>query len=257
MGHVSTHHHDMDGPLDGVLGVTLLGELLDEIETLGVADTTAIVMTSDHGWGLGEHNHFLKYTNWETDARVPLVVHVPWKPSTKGKRTSAIVEQIDMYPSLAELAGVPVSSKESVDGTSWAHLFEDPSSEHKDAAFTQYPRCWPEDSHGPEAFTHMARCAGVDKADFAYMGYSIRTTRWRYTEWAKWNGQELKPNWSDLAGVELYDHADDPPHDSKVSFEQFENKNVADDFSDVVKQLSKQLHDFVANEGTDLIEMVV
>merc|ERR1712014_84820 len=105
------------------------------------------------------------------------------------------------------------------------------------------------DSHGPEAFTHMARCAGVDKADFAYMGYSVRTSRWRYTEWAKWNGQKLKPDWSDVAGV--------APNDSKASFEQFENKNVADDFPDVAKQLSQQLHDFVAKEGTTSIELVV
>jgi len=59
-----------------------------------------------------------------------------------------------------------------------------------------------------------------------------------------------------LAGVELYDHAEDPPHDSKTSFEQFENKNVADDFPDVVKQLSKQLHEFVA-KGTNSMELIV
>jgi arylsulfatase A-like enzyme len=236
---------------------SLLGQLLDELETLGVADTTAVVMTADHGWGLGEHNHFLKYTNWETDARVPLVVRVPWKPATRGQRTSAIVEQIDMYPSLAELAGVPVDlGQESLDGRSWAHLFEDPSGEHKSAAYTQYPRCWPDDSNSSTAFTHMARCAGVERTDFAYMGYSVRTSQWRYTEWAKWNGKTLAPDWDKLAGVELYDHAADPPHDSKISFEQFENKNVVDDYPDVVKKLSKQLHEFVA-KGTNSMEMII
>ena len=65
-------------------------------------------MTADHGWGLGEHNHFSKYTNWETDARVPMLVRVPWKPASQGKRTRAIVEHVDLYPSLAEIAGVPV-----------------------------------------------------------------------------------------------------------------------------------------------------
>jgi arylsulfatase A-like enzyme len=156
----------------------LLGQLLDEIEALGIKDTTAVILTADHGWGLGEHNHFLKYTNWETDARVPLFVRVPWKPETMGKRTSALVELIDMYPSLAELAGVPVDlSKESLDGRSWAHLLDDPSMEHKSAAYTQYPRCWPDNKHTSESFTHMARCTSVDKTDFAYMGYSVRTNR--------------------------------------------------------------------------------
>lgn len=236
----------------------LLGQLLDEIDLLGVGNTTAVVLTADHGWGLGEHNHFIKYTNWETDARVPLYVRVPWKPETMGKRTSAIVEHIDMYPSLAELAGVPVDLKvESVDGRSWAHLLDDPTDVHKAAAFTQYPRCWPEGSRSSEAFTHMARCAHVDMTDFAYMGYSIRTSRWRYTEWARWNGTTMTPDWSDLAGIELYDHTDDPPHDSKVSFEQFENKNVADLFPDDVKELSKQVHEFVAGEALGSFSVVV
>merc|ERR1712048_899808 len=237
----------------------LLGQLLDEIEAQGVKDTTAVVVTSDHGWGLGEHNHFLKYTNWETDARVPLFVRVPWKPETMGQRTSALVEQIDMYPSLAELAGVPVDlSEESVDWRSWAHLVDNPSADHKTYAFTQYPRCWPDDSpKTPEAFTHMARCAHVEKTDFAYMGYSVRTSRWRYTEWAKWDGTTLKPDWSNLAGVELYDHAEDPPENSKVSFEQFENENVAEKFPEVVQQLSEALHTFVAEEGTSSMPTLV
>ena len=130
---------------------SLLGELLQEIDALGVAEDTVVVLTADHGWGLGEHNHFSKYTNWETDARVPMLVRVPWKPAAQGKRTSAIVEHVDLYPSLAELAGVPVDpAVETIDGVSWAGLLDDPSGESghtKLVAYSQFPRCWP--NHNP------------------------------------------------------------------------------------------------------------
>merc|ERR1711998_258739 len=126
------------------------------------------------------------------------------------------VEHVDLYPSTAELAGIPVDdSTESIDGASWAHLLDQPSANHKDAVYSQYPRCW--NSKHPQdesAFPDMARCSQVDKQDFAYMGYSVRTDSWRYTEWAKWDGSSLEAVWSKSAGVELYDHAHDTPHDA-------------------------------------------
>ena len=89
-----------------------------------------------------------------------------------------------------------------------ARLLDDPASQHKSAAFSQYPRCWPSNhSHDASAFSNMARCAGVDKHQFAFMGFSIRTDDWRYTEWAAWDGVRLVPMWNASAGVELYDHA--------------------------------------------------
>ena len=151
------------------------------------------------------------------------------------------------YPSLAEIAGIPVPSSESIDGKSWAGLLDDPFGQHKEAAFSQYPRCWPSNhSHDSSAFTNMARCAGVDKHQFAYMGFSIRTEDWRYTEWAAWDGARLVPLWNVSAGLELYDHTADPPQSAKESFEKFENLNVAglSVHADVVAQLSKQLHEF-------------
>jgi len=82
-------------------------------------------MTADHGWGLGEHNHWVKYTNWETDARVPLLVHHPNAPHTWGKHTKSLVEHVDFYPTFAELAGVAVgdASNETIEGFSYAELF--------------------------------------------------------------------------------------------------------------------------------------
>jgi len=232
---------------------SLLGVLLDELDSLGLRDNTLVVMTADHGWGLGEHNHWIKYTNFETDARVPLFIRAPWMSKSAGKRAPAIVELVDLYPTTAELVGIPVdASQESVDGTSFASIFEKPADAHKDAAFSQYPRCW--NSKYPQdetAFPHMARCSTVDKNDFAYMGYSIRTNQWRYTEWAKWDGKNLKPIWEDSAGVELYDHDGDDGPSSKISFEQFENVNVASQNPSVVATLSKQLRDHFDNDSKD------
>ena len=115
------------------------------------------------------------------------------------------LEQVDLYPSLAEIAGIPVDkTQESIAGTSWAALLDNPEAEHKEAAFAQYPRCWPANvSHDPSAFPNMARCAGVSKLAFAYMGFSIRTREYRYTEWAAWDGVRLAPLWNRSAGVEV------------------------------------------------------
>ena len=109
-----------------------------------------------------------------------------------------------------------------------AHLLDDPAAQHKTAAYSQYPRCWPANvTHDASAFVNMARCSGVDKHLFAYMGFSIRTADFRYTEWAAWDGAALAPLWNVSAGVELYDHTADPPESAKDSFERFENLNVA------------------------------
>merc|ERR1712150_210388 len=157
----------------------LFGELLAELEGSGVANDTIIVMTSDHGWGLGEHNHWKKFTNWETDARVPLIIHHPKRPKTWGTRSKALVELVDLYPTTAELAGIPVyKSKESIEGDSFAHLFGKNVSQignsfapHFDVAYTQYPRC----NTGTPPFNFTGdkeiRCAGVNKTDFKFMGY--------------------------------------------------------------------------------------
>ena len=217
------------------------------------------------GWGLGEHNHFSKYTNWETDARVPMLVRVPWMPNSAGRRTSAIVEHVDLYPSLAELAGVPVDQAvESIDGKSWAGLMNDPSGKNhtKLVAYSQFPRCWPKvnPTYTPADYDRMERClpnrppaVHWTNHNMSFMGLSMRTKDYRYTEWHSWKGENvLRPDWDDGSSmVELYDHRADPPHSAKISFEQFENVNIAHMPSNkaLVKQLGQQLREFfVKNE---------
>lgn len=143
---------------------------------------------------MGEHNHWIKYTNWETDARIPLIIHAPHKPHTWGTRQVAIVEHVDLYPSISELAGIPVTrAEEAIEGFSYAALFAEAGSAEALAlvasggwtkyAYTQYPRC--NKGAMPINFLDDVRCANVHKQDFKYMGYSVRTPLWRYTEFAQ------------------------------------------------------------------------
>merc|ERR1712070_735082 len=164
-----------------------------------------------------------------------------------------IVEHVDMYPTFAELAGAPVNtSEESIGGTSYASLFDSRAGSFAgDAAYTQYPRCC--QGKAPYDFTQNQRCAYVDKTNFTYMGYSVRTTEFRYTEFAEWDGQKLKPIWNSSVpsfGSELYDHKGNPGI-GETAFDDFENENLAfkDEYQEVVAKLSKQLRDFYDGHG--------
>ena len=176
-----------------------IGRLLDELDRLGLADKTIVVLWGDHGWQLGEHGLWCKHTNFELATRSLLILRVPGRGSA-GARTSALVEFVDIYPTLCELAGLPLP--DGLEGTSMVPLIEDPSRPWKKAAFSQYPRG-------------------------KVMGYSMRTDRYRYTEWA----EPGKPP----VAVELYDHQKDPG----------ENVNLASrpEYKAIVSELSKALHD--------------
>merc|ERR1712224_796114 len=97
------------------------------------------------------------------------------------------------------------------------------------------------------------RCFNVKKKDFTYMGYSVRTAEWRYTEYAQWDGANLKPMWNASVpsfGSELYDHRNDDGT-GEAAFDDFENENLAfqAEYQEVVVQLSKQLRQFYDNTG--------
>jgi uncharacterized sulfatase len=156
-----------------------VGRLLDALDENGLAENTIVVFWSDHGYHLGEHNGiWQKRTLFEQSSRSPLIIRVP---GAKGNGTPSprIVEFVDIYPTLTEVAGV--GSPDGLEGRSLAPLLEDPDAEWDGTAITQILR--PAD----------------DRLATPVMGRSIRTDRWRYTEWAE--GKE---------GVELYDHWADP-----------------------------------------------
>ncbi len=172
-----------------------VGLVLDALDKTGLAENTVVVFTSDHGYHMGEHGHWQKTTLFENAARVPLIMAGPGIPeSSQGKSSRALAEMVDFYPTLAEWTGL--KAPDYVSGVSLMPVLKNPGMKNppRTAALTQY-------------------------AD----GYSLRTDRYRYTEWGE----------AGKGGNELYDHHSDPA----------EMKNLAGDASQaaIVKQLSQQL----------------
>lgn len=160
------------------------GKVLDALEANGLADNTIVVLWGDHGWHLGDHGMWCKHTNYEQAARIPLIVALPGK---SGTASTALVETVDLYPTLAELAGLP--APEGLDGRSFAALLENPEAPHRDHAIHVYPR------------NHL-------------LGRAIRTDRYRLVEWKK------PGDAPDTAVFELYDYESDPDETQNLAPEQ-------------------------------------
>ena len=181
-----------------------VGRVLDALERLDLADDTIVVFTSDHGYHLGEHGLWQKMSLFEGSARVPLIIAAPGMADA-GSVVEAPVGLIDLYPTLTELCGVP--APENIQGQSLTAMLTDPNELGRGWALSQVRR-----GRGGAAVKH---------------GYTLRTPRWRYTEWD-----------AGRAGRELYDHDNDPT----------ELTNLADDpdHADTIAELSKTLTDAVA-----------
>jgi iduronate 2-sulfatase len=155
-----------------------VGRLLEELDALGLADDTIIVLWGDHGWHLGDHGMWCKHTNYEQATRAPLIVVAPGRRG--GQRSAAIVEFVDIYPALCDLAGIPRPAH--LQGESLVPLLEEPASPTRKPAFQVYPR--KVKNLGP------------------LLGHAVRTDRWRYVEWRQNDGG--------VAARELYDMREDP-----------------------------------------------
>jgi arylsulfatase A-like enzyme len=190
-----------------------IGRLLDELERLGLAENTIIVLWGDHGWKLGEHNGWCKMTNYEIDTRVPMIVSGAGVKA-KGETCNELTEFVDIYPTLCEMTGFEVPTH--LQGTSFTPLLENPNTPWKKAAFSQFL---------------LGRFGPAETRMHERMGYAIRTDKYRYIEWYSWNKETNEKE--DLLDRELFDH----------TIDQQENKNRVNDeaYKMIVESLSEQL----------------
>ena len=210
-----------------------IGRLLKGMKRLGLDKKTIVIMFSDNGIMMGENSCFIKSDNWDLSSRVPMIFSGPSIP--KGKVRKAVVETLDIYPTLAKLAGLPAPP--NVEGKDISKIIR-ASSEHQynsNAAFTQAPRCGNHSAGRPwEEFTSEKQwtCLGIGRGMFSYMGYTVRTKGWRYTEWRRWNATTLEGDWSStgLVGCELYDHRSHIPYGDFELFES-ETDNLCDTYT--------------------------
>ncbi len=167
-----------------------VGKVLDELDRLGLRQNTIIVLWGDHGWKLGEHDAWCKHSTCENDTNAPLLLSVPGMRNA-GAHTNALVEFVDIYPTLSELAGLPLPAH--LEGVSAKPLLDDPNRPWKTAAFSQYPRK-PSKSQGGDL-----------------MGYSMRTDRYRFTVWVNRDDHQK------VDAIELYDHLSDPQENTSIA----------------------------------------
>eukprot|EP00039_Didymoeca_costata_P018294 m.332939 g.332939 ORF g.332939 m.332939 type:complete len:389 (-) comp17032_c0_seq1:1642-2808(-) len=180
-----------------------IGQVLDALEDLNVVESTVVILFADHGYQLGEHDTWAKMTNFELAVHIPMIIRVPWMKHSIGKSTQVLAEMIDMYPTLAQLAGLPdpylLNGSEGINGTSLYSVFEDPTNTSvKTTAFSQFAKKNTTDVH-PEFFRNGTNI----------MGYSVRVKDWRYTCWFKFNNETIVPELDYILGTELYDHRND------------------------------------------------
>jgi iduronate 2-sulfatase len=188
-----------------------LGRVLETLDRLGLAERTIVVFTSDHGYHLGEHGLWQKMSLFEESARVPLIICDP-RGKANGQVSSRTVELVDVYATLADLCGLEAPA--DLDGKSLRPLLDNTNAAWSKPAFTQVWR-------GPPPGT----VGNTGQKLEGFMGRSVRTERWRYTEWD--DGR---------MGVELYDHDADPGEYHNV----FDDNEFADVRVEMKRRLAKQ-----------------
>lgn len=220
-----------------------IGLMLDALDEAGIRENTIIVIWGDHGWHLGDMGIWGKATNYEIATRVPFIV---WTPDMKkpGLHTRGIVELLDIYPTLCELAGLP--APDHLEGKSFVPLLEDPEAEWWKPAISQFPnpalREWAANPLSPgmrqtffgplikDVESRIRQQMG-DKWDRELfenhlMGYTLRSARYRLVAWTDHRDKTMEPLF-----VELYDHSTDPS----------ETRNVAHEKPEMVEKLMARM----------------
>ncbi|KAL7394928.1 hypothetical protein ABVT39_007274 [Epinephelus coioides] len=217
-----------------------VGRLLSTLDELGLAESTMVVFTSDHGWSLGEHGEWAKYSNFDVSTRVPLIFYIPGVTTRRhrlGESTFPfidaltqselifkndkvirnMVELVDVFPTVSYMAGLrapkpcpDISFQElCTEGDNLAYTFRhrERGVDEEDIAFSQYPR---------PAETPQENSDLPDLNDIRIMGYSLRSWDYRYTLWLGFNPKTFQVNVSDVHAGELYMLATDPGQDKNL-----------------------------------------
>ncbi|XP_026186257.1 iduronate 2-sulfatase isoform X2 [Mastacembelus armatus] len=241
-----------------------VGRLLSALDELRLADNTVVVFTSDHGWSLGEHGEWAKYSNFDVVTRVPLIFYIPGVTTVRGclgestfpfidvltqSRYSFkdgevrrnVVELVDVFPTISYMVGLRTPQPCSdvsfqvelcTEGHSLANTFQHSEIRNEEAvSFSQYPR--PADT--PQMNSDLP-----DLNDIKVMGYSLRSWDYRYTLWLGFNPKTFQVNVSDVHAGELYILADDPSEDNNV-YSDFENSALMKKMSSLPPSVSWQM----------------
>ncbi|XP_067578944.1 iduronate 2-sulfatase isoform X2 [Pseudorca crassidens] len=227
---------------------TQVGHLLSALDDLQLASSTIVALTSDHGWALGEHGEWAKYSNFDVTTRVPLLFYVPGRTAPlpaagdklfpyldpfdsisesvePGRQTGDLVELLSLFPTLAGLAGLPVPPRCPIpsfhvelcrEGRNLLKHFQVRDSE-EDLYIRGNPRELVAYSQYPRpADSPQWNSDKPSLEDIKVMGYSIRTVDYRYTVWVGFNPREFLANFSDVHAGELYFVASDPWQDHNM-----------------------------------------
>lgn len=182
-----------------------VGRLIDELDRLGMADDTVIMLWGDHGWHFGDHGTWTKHTNYEQDNRIPLICVAP-NVAAPGSSTKAFAETVDIYPTLAELAGLPAPEvPQGMDGASLVPVLKNPQDSIR--------------NHAYHAFNRKE-----------LIGRAIRTERYRMVEWKPAGAPEHD------AEYELYDY----------QASALEKKNIAASNPEVLAEMKSILAQYPA-----------
>ena len=162
-----------------------LGLVMEEFDRLELGKNTIVVFWSDHGFHLGDHGIWTKHTNYEQANRIPMVICGP--SIAPGSTTGQLAQSVDLYPTLAELAGLPhPTGPQAMDGLSLVPVLQDPAARIRDHAYHVFPK--------------------------EKLGRAIRTERYRLVEWRGNRGGAIE--------LELYDYQDDPAESRNLATEQ-------------------------------------
>jgi arylsulfatase A-like enzyme len=171
-----------------------VGILLNTLDSLGITNNTIVVLWGDHGWHLGDHDLWVKHSTYEQATRSPLIISAP---GIKAGKSSSPTEHLDIFPTLCQLAGLPVPK--DLDGVSLTPVMRNNKLSVKEFAMSQYPRRLKNEEAKKLGYTNPQ-----------LMGYSLRTDKYRYTLWMNHFTSKSPFDAKKVYAAELYDYSKDP-----------------------------------------------